>query len=137
MPNHKKPPHLKGIDGSRHAGKPDDAIRYPTLEHVPPHPDWLVNFHAQQEWKRLGPILAANKLLTEVSLSSLANLCAMYGSMVTTWSAGGVPNAALLSQYRQLANEFGLTPLSQGRIKAPNDAPSTNPFSNNGRREAA
>lgn len=134
-----KPAHLKAIDGTtrKDRGAPEDTIRYPALEVVPPPPDWLVNAHARQEFLRLAPILSQNKLLTEVNLSALANLCAIHGVMVTAWAAGGFPPAAIIAQFRQLCSEFGITPMSQGRIKAPGAAPEQNKFSSNGRPRAA
>jgi len=134
-----KPRHLKAIDGTtrKDRGAPEDTIRYPVLEVVPPAPDWLVNHHARQEYLRLAPILSKHKLLTEANLSALANLCAIHGIMVTAWAANSFPPAALIAQFRQLCSEFGITPMSQGRIKAPGAQPEENEFSRNGQRNAA
>src|SRR4051812_19442358 len=119
MPRPPKPAHLRAIDGSRSGNVPlDDTIHYPTLEYAPPPPDWLVNVHARQEWLRLTPILTKHKLLTEANLSALASLCAIHGIMVTHWAANSFPPSSLIAQFRQLCSEFGITPMSQGRIRA-------------------
>jgi hypothetical protein len=136
-----KPAALRAIDGrattpSKKANLAG-TVEYPIMEHAPPPPDWLTNFHAKQEWNRLAPIIARQKLLTEAGLNALGNLCALHGALVGEWTAGRTPLASLIAQYRNMVNDFGLTPLSQSRVKAPEGAASSNPFATNGRREAA
>lgn len=102
---------------------------------APPAPDWLPNAHAIKEWNRLAPILVANKLLTEASLSPLGHACCLFGRLAQSWASGMPPTSALQAQYRNLINDFGMTPVSQG--KAPPSGPDTpggNRFSRNGRR---
>lgn len=93
----------------------------PALDHIPDPPDWLPNAHAVKEWQRLAPILTANKLLTEAGLSALGQLCALHGKVVQLYSAGEAPVASMVAQLRGLMNDFGLTPVAQGKVKAGGD----------------
>lgn len=137
MPNPKKPRALKVVSGTVQPCRDDAAIvDLPVISSVPPAPDWLPNAHAVKEWNRLAPVLVANKILTEGSLSPLGNLCALHGKMVQLWAAGEAPVASMVAQYRNLINDFGLTPVAQGKVKAMPDKPEGNAFSRNGRRAA-
>jgi hypothetical protein len=69
-----------------------------------------------------------NKLLTPSSLSPLGVLCALFGQLVDIYEDGRQPKAADLAQYRGLANDFGLTPMAQARIKPASDTSDENPF---------
>jgi phage terminase small subunit len=137
MANPKKPRALKVVAGTVQPcrdKKPD--VEMPPVQSVPAAPDWLPNAHAVKEWNRLAPILVANKLLTEGGISPLGNLCALHGKLVQLWSAGECPVASMVAQYRNLINDFGLTPVSQGKVKPVTDGPAENKFSRNGRRAA-
>lgn len=135
MPRPKKPHNLKVVAGT---ARPDrdgpPLVELPVVAEAPPAPDWLPNAHAVREWDRLAPILVANRLLTEAGLSALGQLCALHGSLVQQWSAGLPPNASMVSQYRGLANDFGLTPVAQGKVRPHGDKPVENEFTNNGRK---
>jgi phage terminase small subunit len=133
----KKPAGLKVVAGTtRKDREPQSHVDLPVISAVPPAPDWLPNAHAVKEWDRLAPVLVANKLLTEGSLSPLGNLCALHGKMVQLWAAGEAPVASMVAQYRNLINDFGLTPVAQGKVKAVPDKPEGNAFTRNGRRAA-
>lgn len=135
MPRPKKPHNLKVVAGT---ARPDrdgpPLVELPVVADAPPAPDWLPNSHAVREWERLAPILVANRLLTEAGLSALGQLCALHGSLVQQWAAGLPPNASMVSQYRGLANDFGLTPVAQGKVRPHGDKPVENEFTNNGRK---
>ena len=128
----KKPHNLKVLDGSR---QPDSApvIDLPVVQAVPEPPDWLPNAHAVKEWERLAPILHNVRLLTEGSLAPLGQMCALHGKIVQLYAAGESPNASMVAQYRALANDFGLTPVAQGKVRPSGEAPKDNPFSRNKR----
>lgn len=115
MPQPRKPPALKAISGSREPSPPQ--VDFPKVETVPAAPDWLGNAHAVNEWNRLAPILVANGLLTEGGLSVLAVLCSLYGKIVQLTAAGESPTGHMIAQYRALANDFGLTPVAQGKVR--------------------
>lgn len=140
MANSRKPPALKVVAGT--ARKDRDVIsvvELPLITEAPKAPDWLVNAgnaHAIKEWDRLAPILTANKLLTEAGCSSLGVLCALHGKIAQLFSAGECPTGHMLAQYRNLVNDFGLTPVAQGKIKAVPEGKQGNKFANNGRKSA-
>ena len=123
MANPRKPTSLKVVAGTdRPCRRPESApVEIPALDHIPDPPDWLLNAHAVKEWQRLAPILTANKLLTEAGLSALGQLCALHGKVVQLYSAGEAPVASMVAQLRGLMNDFGLTPVAQGKVKAGGD----------------
>lgn len=76
-------------------------------------------------------MLVNNKLLTDAGLMAFGHLCALHGKLVQLWAAGESPTGHMLSQYRALINDFGLTPVAQGKVKVAGDNPKANPFANN------
>lgn len=122
MANPKKPRSLKVVAGTDQPCRRDEAtVELPLATDVPPPPDWLPNAHAINEWKRLAPILHANKLLTEAGLSALGQLCALHGNTVQLYAAGLAPVASMVAQLRGLMNDFGLTPVAQGKVRPSGD----------------
>lgn len=138
MANPKKPRALKVVAGTVQPCRDDGpGAQLPPVASVPKAPDWLPNAHAVKEWDRLAPILVANKLLTEAGLSALGMLCSLHGKLVQLWSAGEAPVASMVAQYRNLINDFGLTPVAQGKVKpVGSEQPEGNKFARNGRRSA-
>jgi phage terminase small subunit len=133
----KKPAGLKVVAGTaRKDREPEKSVELPTVSTVPPAPDWLPNAHAVKEWDRLAPILVANKLLTEAGTSALGMMCALHGKLAQLWAAGEAPVASMVAQYRNLINDFGLTPVAQGKVKPVGEGPAENKFSRNGKRTA-
>ena len=123
MANPRKPTSLKVVAGTdQPCRRPESApVDLPLVDRVPDAPDWLPNAHAVKEWQRLAPILTANKLLTEAGLSALGQLCALHGKVVQLYAAGEAPVASMVAQLRGLMNDFGLTPVAQGKVKAGGD----------------
>ena len=123
MANPRKPTSLKVVAGTdQPCRRPESApVEMPALDHIPDPPDWLPNAHAVKEWQRLAPILTANKLLTEAGLSALGQLCALHGKVVQLYAAGEAPVASMVAQLRGLMNDFGLTPVAPGKVKAGGD----------------
>lgn len=117
---------------------PDTSISLneSVLTEIPFPPDWLPNSHAVKEWMRLAPILIEMKLLTAGGLSALAQLCALHGKIVQLYAAGESPGASMLGTLRNLHNDFGLSPMAQGKVKAEQPQPEKpkNPFSGRGRK---
>jgi phage terminase small subunit len=120
MPGPGKKPHaLKIVAGTdRKDRAPVNPVELPLAGAVPDAPDWLPNAAAVKEWNRLAPILFAVGLLTDAGLSALGMLCALHGKLVQLWAAGESPTGHMLAQYRALVNDFGLTPVAQGKVKA-------------------
>lgn len=113
----------------------EPALPLPLVTEVPPAPDWLPNAHAVGEWDRLAPLLVANGLLSQAGLSAFGVLCALHGKLVQLWAAGESPRASTIAQYRGLVNDFGFTPMSQGRVKPAGERGALeNRFSHSGRR---
>jgi len=130
----KKPRSLKAVAGTQRPDRYDGpSVELPLVTELPSAPDWLPNAHAVKEWERLAPLLTANKLLTAGGLSALGMLCAVHGKLVQLFAAGEPPTAALLSHHRNLTNDFGLTPVAQGKVKPVAERPEANPFERNGR----
>lgn len=138
MARAKKPTSLKIVSGTDRPDRADiPAVELPTITETPPAPDWLPNAHAVKEWDRLAPILTANKLLTEGGLSAFGMLCSLHGKLVQLFAAGESPNASMIASYRNLINDFGLTPVAQGKVKMiASDEKPANAFSQNGKRTA-
>lgn len=131
MPARRKPDEMKLLHGT---WRPDraapDHVELPLVEGMPLPPVWLTNVHALDEWRRLVPVLVANRLLTQASLATFAHLCALHGALVQLSITGAVPQASLLAQYRALANDFALTYAGQQKLSppAPPSAGRANPF---------
>lgn len=135
MANPRKPTSLKVVAGTDRPDRnpPSPAAELPLVSGVPAAPDWLPNAHAIKEWDRLAPILHANKLLTEAGLSALGQLCALHGKTVQLYAAGEAPVASMVAQLRGLMNDFGLTPVAQGKVRpAGENEKNGNAFASNG-----
>ena len=132
----KKPPSLKAIAGTARPDRAGYHVDLPLVAEVPRAPDWLPNSHAVKEWDRLAPILHANKLLTEAGVSALGMLCALHGKLVQLWAAGESPTGHMLAQYRALVNDFGLTPVAQGKVRPSGEKDEGNKFARFGKRPA-
>lgn len=138
MANPRKPPQLKAVAGTvQKCREPAPSVELPLVSSTPEAPDWLPNAHAVKEWDRLAPILTANKLLTEAGCSALGHLCALHGKIVQLWAAGEAPTGHMLAQYRNLVNDFGLTPVAQGKVRPQGKEADANPFARNGQRKTA
>ncbi len=134
MPNPKKPPALKAISGTSRPDRDSGAVvDLPLVSEYPNPPDWLPNHFAVEEWHRVVPILMANKLLTEAALSAVGHMCALDGKLRQEYAAGITPTGSLLSILRGYQNDFGLTAVSQGKVKVGNESAVGNKFASNGR----
>lgn len=134
----RKPAALKAVAGTERKDRdtPKGAADLPALSSAPAAPDWLPNSHAVKEWDRLAGILTANKLLTEGGLSALGMLCALHGKIVQLYAAGEAPTASMAGTLRNMVNDFGLTPVAQGKVTPVNEGEKGNKFGNNGKRTA-
>lgn len=133
----KKPAALKAVAGTERADRVAvNGAELPAITKVPPAPDWLPNSHAVKEWDRLASILTANKLLTEGGLSALGMLCALHGKCVQLYAAGEAPTASMAGTLRNMINDFGLTPVAQGKVTPVNEEDKGNAFARNGKRTA-
>lgn len=126
----KRPAHLKAIAGTARADRAEaPAVQLAPVEVVPDPVDWLPNAHAVNEWRRLAPILVANKILAEADLSAFGHMCALHGKMVQLWAAGEAPTGHMVAQYNALAGAFGLSPAWRGKVKPSGTEDKGNKFS--------
>jgi len=137
MGNPRKPNHLKSVAGT---GRPDrevvNVVDLPLVEQIPEAPSWMPNSHAVMEWDRMVPILMANRLLTEGGLTALAHMCALHGKIVQLYAAGESPTASMCGTLRTMHNDFGLTPVAQGKVTPVGEETKRNKFAANGKRSA-
>ena len=135
MSRARKPSQLKVVAGTDRPDRQyDPPVDLPLVDDVPEAPDWLPNTHAIKEWNRLASILHANGLLTEAGLAPLAHMCGLHGKIVQLYAAGEAPTGHMVAQYRNFANDFGLTPVAQGKVKGSEKEKPGNKFAGNGKR---
>jgi phage terminase small subunit len=133
----KKISHIKKISGTAQPCRTEiPLVEYEAIDYVPEPPDWLPNHWAVKEWERLAPFLHRYKLLNEGALASLGMLCSLHGKCIQLFQAGECPNASMVGAYRNLVNDFGLTPVAQGKVKPMNNEEKGNKFASNGRKAA-
>lgn len=123
----RKPTTLKLLAGT---GRPDRAApampALPVLDTVPSPPAWMANTVAISEWLRLAPVLVANRLLHHGNIGLLGQLCALHAHLIQAWASDTPPTAALISAFRGLAGDLGLSSMA-----LPSPAGKMNRFSNN------
>lgn len=105
--------------------KPALQVDPDALTKAPPVPKHL-SAHAKAEWRRVMPQLIGRQVLTKADLGNLENYCAAVGAarqIAEAMAAGELPDlkmGGLQIRYstlaRQLAAEFGLTPVSRQRL---------------------
>lgn len=110
--------HNRGRKPALHAD-PDALTKAPPL---PKH----LSAHAKAEWRRVMPQLISRQVLTKADLGNLEAYCAAVGAarqLGEAMAAGELPDlklGGLQIRYstlaRQLAAEFGLTPVSRQRL---------------------
>lgn len=126
MPMPRKPNRIKDIAGSVKPRVPE--VDLPPVEQVPEPPEWLPTQESITEWRRLVPILVANRLLSSGDLPALANYCALHGRIAEIWAAGLTPPSAILAQFVSLGNAFGLAPAWRAKVKPLDEGSKQNPF---------
>jgi P27 family predicted phage terminase small subunit len=111
--------HLRGV-------KPQAKASKDALTKAPPVPEYFSTF-AAGEWKRIMPRLIKDRVLTKADLAGVEHYCMMIGVVreIETNRAMnasdidaklfGVQNRAAQTA-RQLAAEYGLSPVSRARI---------------------
>jgi phage terminase small subunit len=120
MPRRKLPKNvveMRGNPGKR-------AINHAEPNPVPMdgtlNPPRKLKEEARKEWNRVIGFLAANGILGSESLSLLATYCNIHAKIVELEAANMMADAALLTQYRLMAGEFGLTPSGRAKLKTGN-----------------
>lgn len=72
------------------------------------------------EWDRVIGFLSSNGIVGAEGLSLLCTYCQIHARIVECEKAGIPVEAALLTQYRLMASEFGLTPAGRAKLKTGN-----------------
>ena len=135
MSKARKPEILKIIEGTYRQDRAPNAIPLPVLKEIPPMPTWMRGHDvAIEEWNKLVKILCSVGILTEAGSNALAVMCMLLHHMVEYFKAGECPPAVLVGQYRNLVNDFGITPVAQTRVKASGEEKPKNNFSGTGNR---
>src|SRR5512146_556220 len=115
LPNPSNVVEMRGNPGKRPINHDEPA---PTPIEGIPEPPRKLKVEAKREWDRIIDFVVNSARCGQESLSILCTYCNLHAAIVETEKKGEVPMAALLTQYRGLAAEFGLMPASRTRIKA-------------------
>lgn len=106
---------LQGTDQpSRMSGKVEGVE---VFDELPEPPAWIGGGAANAEYHRLGKVLIANKILTNTSTGGFLLLCALHGQIVSNMEQGLGLDTKLITQYRALITEYGLTPATAHKMK--------------------
>jgi phage terminase small subunit len=110
-----KPTALKILEGEKPCRINVDEPAFPAGSVVAPA--WLEGL-ALEHWHELAPMLAEQRVLTVADRPCLALMCCEY----RRWREDPREDKAK-DRYIRLSLEFGLTPSSRSRIKAPPEKP--------------
>ncbi|WP_312619528.1 phage terminase small subunit P27 family [Agrobacterium pusense] len=125
--------HLRGV---KPALAPDRA----PLTKAPTAPKWMTD-DARAEWKRIMPRLIEDRIITRADLTGIENYCVEVGrirEIEAMFRASGTLDKTLFGMQnramqtaRQLAAEYGLSPVSRARVSsaADSDDDNDNPMS--------
>lgn len=108
---------MRGFVGHRPVNR--EAPEPKLVEGMPDPPKWLKG-EAKREWFRQIGSLTATRVLGENEISLLASYCYLQGEFINEVKSGRTMVAALISQLRGFASEFGIGPASRARIKSGN-----------------
>ena len=123
--------HLRGV-------KPHLLPDRAPLTKAPAAPKWMTN-EARAEWKRILPRLIEDRIITRADLTGIENYCVAVGRIREIEALFrvqpldkvlfGMQNRAMQTA-RQLAAEYGLSPVSRARVGsvADNDDDEINPL---------
>lgn len=111
--------HLRGV-------KPALSPAREPLTKEPAAPKWMTA-DARAEWKRIMPRLIADRIITKADLTGVENYCVATGrvrEIERLFAAGGLDKTLFgmqnraMQTARQLAAEYGLSPVSRTRVGA-------------------
>jgi phage terminase small subunit len=115
----RKPIGLHVLDGTARKGRMEkrkDELKLPSRPIGPP-PEYLTPA-ALEEWKLLTEDPDYSQILSCVHRGALIQLCVLHGRMVE--DARGEPmTASQMQTLNSLRMQFGITPASQSKVKAP------------------
>jgi len=130
MPNFKKSISEHVANGTyrrdRHGDQASEVI---IDQKLPPCPDYLDPV-AADEWSRIVKIFADKNVLRATDFGVVTLYCHMFSKMrhaLTNGDVDGLMTPAWITQFRQLSQELGLTPVSRAKLK--NDGKDVRPSS--------
>lgn len=120
----------KALAGTAQKCRPAKEIaNFQPLQLVPDPPSWLESdIRAISEWRRLAPLLIADKVLAEKDLQTLANLCLTQSRIMDSVANPLDFSPGLHAAYAKYASALGLAHGWRSRVAASEKEPETNPF---------
>lgn len=103
-------PTLPSDKADRGTLRPDrDGHRVQLIEPsaLPMQPDWLTEGGASVWLDEIGRV-STSRLAKESDSMMFANYCNLQGAIIKAWRFGEVPPAAMLTEVRRMAEQFGL-----------------------------
>ena len=114
MPRPRKPNALRKLEGTERLASFEERESTPADDLSPPS-GLIDNPDARRLWNEYATELQTCGVLGAVDKNPLAVLCSLEAVLIGQLRGGDPPNAALMSQWRMLLNEFGLTPSSRSK----------------------
>lgn len=112
MGNRRKTAAQRKLEGKERPSRDYPEPDLPEFSTLAP-PDWVFEDRAVAEWHRVVRIMGAVGVLSEADATVLGHYCNLHGRMVAEMDE---VTAAMLTQFRLYATEFGLTPASRSRV---------------------
>lgn len=129
-------PSVKAARGTFQPCRDGGKVQVIEPDQLPMEPVWLTEAGREVWLDEIGRVSVA-KLATERDSTMFGNYCNLQGAIVQAWRAGEVPPAAMLTEARKMAEQFGLFGAKSRMNVAGNDGKSSNPFARNGARARA
>jgi len=129
MPNRRTPNSMKVLSGTDRKDRirPEAAME---LAGYPRPPADLIGPHAADAWRTMIDALSPHRILAKADLMGLLHFCNAHQALMNKWANGESVSAADLTAFRQMANEYGVTPASRSKAQPVPGATedSANPF---------
>ena len=114
-----EPNNIRSLKGERHKDRYlPDAIKVEPLTEIPKPPAWW-SPDAAELYQHKGKLLLAHKMLTELDLSYIQQLCLIENKLNEIWQSGEVPPGVLITQFNSYCAFAGLSFVSRQKVKAP------------------
>lgn len=124
----KKPAQLKAVAGTERRDRAHESLDVAGFSDVPSAPDYLTTGIAVKFWNERAASMVAVGTLTELDLPFLANFVELEAKLLQMRQAGEFPPQAMFSNYRLMAADLGLSPMSRQRFKPIESRKSNNKF---------
>lgn len=124
----KKPAQLKAVAGTVRPDREHHALEVQGFTEAPPPPDYLMSGMSVHFWNARAASMVAVGTLTELDLPFLANFVDLEAKLFQMKRAGEFPPQAMFSNYRLMAADLGLNPMSRQRFKPTEKTGTKNKF---------